>query len=218
MSIISIRKMSKSYGDRKVLNNVSLEIERGECISIMGPSGCGKSTLLNILGLLEPVESGQYIVDGVCNPNLRSKDGIHLRRYEFSYLFQNFGLIDNMTVEDNVRLATKFMRLSRKDEHCKILEALSKVNLQNKEKLKIYQLSGGEQQRVALARCFLKPNSIILADEPTGNLDRENRNLVLEMLDKLNDEGKTIIVVTHDQEVGKWAKREIKFQELQVFA
>lgn len=209
MRIIQLKNISKSYGDRKILNQFSLEIEKGEFIAITGESGAGKSTLMNIMGLLENFESGEYEVCGIKNPKPGTRISTKLMRNELSYLFQNFALINNKTVRYNLELALHFSKMER-SEKIKVMEhALHEVGLHHIENKKICSLSGGEQQRVALARILLKPSQIILADEPTGSLDSHNRDKVMTILTKLNQSGKTIIVVSHDNEVVKTAHRVI---------
>lgn len=208
--MISIQNVNKSYGNKKVLKSFSLEIDNGEFIGIMGKSGKGKSTILNIIGCLEKVDSGDVIINGEKNVRPNSKKANILLRDTTSYLFQNFALIDNETVSYNLQLALKYVVGSKKQKKGMINEALKFVGLEGFSDNKIYELSGGEQQRVALARIFLKPSKIILADEPTGSLDEENAIKVLELLKSFNEKGKTIVVVTHDEIVGKYCKRIIR--------
>jgi len=170
-------------------------------MAITGQSGTGKSTLLNIVGLLEEPDSGDVIIQGIENAWKSEKKQIELFRYTIGYLFQNYALIDNETVSKNLDVALEYVKLPNKDDKKK--EVLEKVGLLDKLNSKIYQLSGGEQQRIALARLMLKKNDIILADEPTGSLDEVNRDQVLSILKSLNNEGKTILIVTHDPEVSK---------------
>ena len=164
----------------------------------MGESGAGKTTLLNMMGLLERPDSGVVTICGQKNPAFSSHAAVELRRHHISYLFQNYGLIDTETVESNMRTATHFKQVSRKKERRLIAAALEQVGLQGYEQRKVYTLSGGEQQRVALAKVIAKSPQIIFADEPTGSLDEHNRSYVMEILKELNHRGKTIVVVTHD--------------------
>lgn len=210
MAIISLNNISKNFGDKIIFNNFNLNIENGEFVTIMGASGSGKSTLLNMIGLLEKQNSGDIIIKKSLNPNLNSREGILLLRNDISYLFQNYGLIESKTVYYNLKIATRFLNYNKNTEKEKIRTALSKVGLENIETKKVYTLSGGEQQRVALAKILLKSSTIILADEPTGSLDYKNRDIVLNLLKKLNDTGKTIVVVTHDPNVEKFATRKIQ--------
>lgn len=207
MCIISLHNVSKIFDDKVVLNKYNIKIERGEFICIAGASGSGKSTLLNLMGLLEKPNSGIINICGVENPKLNSRAGNRLLRKEISYLFQNFGLIESETVEYNVSLATRFLKISKKEKESLILSVLNEINLVNMDNKKIYQLSGGEQQRVALAKCIIKPSNIILADEPTGSLDDDNKYIIMEILKKLHNCGKTIVLVTHDNTLKKYATR-----------
>ncbi|MCD3217329.1 MULTISPECIES: putative bacteriocin export ABC transporter [Clostridium] len=210
MNAISLKNITKKFGNKVIFKNFNLNIKKGDFVSIMGPSGTGKSTLLNMIGLLESKDSGDIKILDYLNPKFNSKEGVYLLRKEISYLFQNYGLVENKTVNYNLKMATHFLKLSKNEENKKIKDALSKVGLENIENEKVYSLSGGEQQRVALAKIILKPSSIILADEPTGSLDEKNRDIVLKILKKFNEDGKTIIVVTHDPIVGEVATTKIK--------
>lgn len=210
MSVIKLEKISKKFGEKILFDGFSLEIEQGDYISIMGESGKGKTTLLNILGLLETPDSGNVTVFGKKNPKFLSKSTRDLRRNEISYLFQNYGLSDNDTVEENLKIVLKYKKQSSTEKSQNIDTALKQVGLSGFEKRKIFTLSGGEQQRVALAKIILKNPKIILADEPTGSLDSKNRDYVLNILRGFNKQGKTIVVVTHDTEVAKHAYSFIK--------
>ena len=191
--MINIEKLNKSFGDKVLFNNFSYTINDGEFVIFSGKSGCGKTTLLNMIGGIEPFENGKIIVDGMDISKRRNL--INYLKNKVGFLFQNFALIENKTVEQNLKLVRK----SAKD--ClSINDALEKVGLKNELKTKIYKLSGGEQQRVALARLMVKKCDIILADEPTGSLDKENADKVMEILQQLNNEGKTVLLVTHSSE------------------
>ncbi|MGE1218353.1 bacteriocin ABC transporter ATP-binding protein [Bacillus toyonensis] len=198
---IELKNISKKYENKQVLDNFNLVVNKGEMMAITGQSGTGKSTLLNIVGLLEEPDCGDVIIQGIENAWKSEKKQIELFRYTIGYLFQNYALIDNETVSKNLDVALEYVKLPNKDDKKK--EVLEKVGLLDKLNSKIYQLSGGEQQRIALARIMLKKNDIILADEPTGSLDEVNRDQVLSILKSLNNEGKTILIVTHDPEVSK---------------
>lgn len=202
--MINLVNIKKAYDGKIILDNFSLHIQEGEMVAIKGKSGCGKSTLLNIIGLLEAADKGQVCIDGFRNVKPQSQTAIKLIRYEISYLFQNFALVDEETVLYNLKIALRYVKGNKKQ---KIAEALSSVGLSGMEGKKIYQLSGGEQQRIALARILLKPSKIVLADEPTGSLDSYNRDIVIEMLHKLQKQGKTIVIVTHDMNVAKKCDR-----------
>lgn len=209
MGIINLSNITKRYGTNTVLDNFSLEVEEGDYISITGPSGKGKTTILNIIGMLDLPDSGELEICECRNPQLSSKNALKLRRYELSYLFQNYGLIDTDIVDRNIEIALQYKKISKGEKKQKVESALNKVGLSGYEKRKVFTLSGGEQQRVALAKIIAKSPRIILADEPTGSLDGENRDYVLKILEDLNKEGKTVIVVTHDPCVSRCAKKHI---------
>ncbi|ENQ3077438.1 ABC transporter ATP-binding protein [Bacillus cereus] len=204
--MIELKHINKQFHDKKILEDFHLKIENGDFIAIVGESGSGKTTLLNIVGLLEKADSGDIVIDGQINPN--AKQTLLLQRNRFGYLFQNYALIENETVEKNLKIALKYQNQVDKKEQ--IQQALKEVSLSGYEKKKIFELSGGEQQRIALARVILKKCDYIFADEPTGNLDKKNRDQVFDILKKMNDEGKTILFVTHDLELAEKAKRVIR--------
>lgn len=207
MSIIKLDKITKKYGVRTILDKFCLTVDEGEFIAVMGISGCGKSTLLNIIGLLEDFDEGDLVIDKEVNVNPGSTYANKMLREKISYLFQNFALVDDETVRYNLNLALRYVKGSRKDKQKILTDALRQVGLEGYEKRRIYELSGGEQQRVAMARIMIKPSKIILADEPTGSLDAKNRDIILEMLKTLNSQGKTILVVTHDGYVSEQCQR-----------
>lgn len=209
MADIILSNINKKFGEKTLFENFSLTIESGEFLAIMGESGAGKTTLLNMMGLLEKPDSGTVTLCNHKNLAFSSRTAVKLRRRHISYLFQNYGLIDTETVESNMRIATHFKSISKKEERGLIADALQQVGLQGYEKRKVYTLSGGEQQRVALAKVIAKSPQIIFADEPTGSLDEKNRNYVMGILSELNHKGKTVVVVTHDPFVEQCAKRHI---------
>lgn len=209
MSIIELKNINKLYGNHKVLNNLSLSINEGEMVAITGPSGVGKSTILNIIGLLENFNSGEYTISGQKNVKINSTKAVKILRKNINYLFQNFALVDEESVQYNLELALKYVKSNKAEKKDLLENALKKVGLVGYEKKKIYELSGGEQQRVAIARCMLKPAKIILADEPTGSLDENNVKLVLDLLKDLNKKGLTVIIVTHDKFVAGNCNRKI---------
>lgn len=202
--MIKIENLNKSFKNKKIITDLSLEIKENEMIALVGPSGVGKSTLLNIMGLLEPYDSGQVTIMGQTNIKPLSKKASKLYQHEIGFLFQNYGLIDGISVYDNL----KFL-LKGPNKRSKVIEALKQVNLEDFIDKNIYTLSGGEQQRVALAKIILQDSKIILADEPTGSLDKTNRDLVLKILNQLNQKNKTIVIVTHDEEVAAICQRTI---------
>ena len=196
--MISIRKLCKSFDDKVLFDNFDLEIPDGSFVVISGDSGSGKSTLLNMIGGIESPDSGTIIVDGFDVTGKGSKREYF--RDVAGFLFQNFALLENKTVRDNLEMIQKSGRSG-----VEIDDALEKVGLKDVLDQKVYKLSGGEQQRVALARLMIKKCSLILADEPTGSLDRRNSDVVMSVLHDLNLQGKTVIVVTHDEEIVKRA-------------
>lgn len=209
MNLIKLEGVCKRFGEKNLFNNLSMEIEQGEFVSIMGESGAGKTTLLNIIGMLEPPDRGNVTVCGQQSSSFSSRTATLLRRNHISYLMQNYGLIDTETVKYNLSISVHFKKLSKVKKKQLYSSALERVGLPGYEKRKIYTLSGGEQQRIALAKIMVKSPQLILADEPTGSLDARNRDIVLAMLRQLNEEGKTIVVVTHDPTVSACAKRHI---------
>lgn len=208
--MIKLENVTKTIGEKVILENLSLEINQGDLVAIVGKSGSGKSTLLNLLGLIDGDYSGYYEIFGQQNVPVNSVKSQAIIREHISYLFQNFALIDNETVEYNLMLALKYVKLSKKDKVKKIEEILERVGLSSTLHQKVSELSGGEQQRIAVARAILKPSQLLLADEPTGSLDPENRDLVLNFLLDMNKEGKTVIIVTHDAYVAQQCHRIIE--------
>ncbi len=204
MAIIEIKNLKKSYGKKALFENLSFQIEAGEMVAITGPSGCGKSTLLNMIGLIETVDSGKIRINQKDVPKPNTKAAQKMIRDELSYLFQNFALIDTETVEKNLMLAAQGSNQKKRE---RIQKALMNVGLQQVINQKVCELSGGEQQRVAIARALLKKGNILLADEPTGSLDPKNRDHVLTLLRTINNQGKTILIVTHDRVVAQACDR-----------
>jgi putative ABC transport system ATP-binding protein len=179
------------------LNKVNITIEKGEFVAIMGPSGCGKSTLLNILGLLDTPSGGQYIFNGVEVAKFREKQRTELRKGNIGFVFQSFNLIDELTVYENVELPLLYLKVSAADRRKKVGDVLERMKISHRKKHFPQQLSGGQQQRVAIARAVVTRPQLILADEPTGNLDSANGEEVMNLLTELNNEGTTIVMVTH---------------------
>ena len=207
MNLIEAKSLVKSFGSQKVLAGLSFEVQMNEMVAIMGKSGTGKSTLLNILGLLDKPDQGDLKMFGLTNIRPFSSKASSILRNKIGFLFQNFALIDNKTVEYNLALALKNRRKINKS--MEIFEALKQVGLEGFEKKHIYQCSGGEQQRIAVARLLLKPCELVLADEPTGSLDIQNRDEIVRLLNLLKESGKTVLIVTHDPEVAKKCDRTI---------
>ena len=195
----------KGFYGKEILCGFNATIKKSCITAVAGDSGKGKTTLLNILSLMEKPDSGMIKIDNVENPSPRQ--AMHLRRHTISYLFQNYGLIDNCTVEKNLKISLAYQK--RRHPIMSLPEALEKVGLVGYEKRKVYELSGGEQQRVALARVLLKEASYVFADEPTGNLDVGNRDIVMKLLRELADGGKGVVLATHDLELLKHADQTI---------
>ena len=198
------------------LNGVNIEVEDGEFIAIMGPSGCGKSTLLNILGLLDSPTEGKYWLNNEEVGHLKERERTAYRKGRIGFVFQNFNLIDELTVEENVDLQLKYLGVGKAERQERVLEILRKVKLSHRAKHYPHQLSGGQQQRVAIARAVVGKPSIILADEPTGNLDSKNGMEVMQLLSELNEEGTTIVMVTHSKHDATYASRIINLFDGQV--
>jgi len=198
------------------LNGVNIEVEDGEFIAIMGPSGCGKSTLLNILGLLDSPTEGKYWLNNEEVGHLKERERTAYRKGRIGFVFQNFNLIDELTVEENVDLQLKYLGVEKAERKERVLEILRKVKLSHRAKHYPHQLSGGQQQRVAIARAVVGKPSIILADEPTGNLDSKNGMEVMQLLSELNEEGTTIVMVTHSKHDATYASRIINLFDGQV--
>lgn len=193
----------------KALNEVNLEINRGEFVAIMGPSGCGKSTLLNILGTLDSPTSGKYYFDGKEVDRMNESQLTSFRKGNIGFVFQSFNLIDALTVYENVELPLVYLNLKSSERKQKVMEVLERVNIAHRAGHFPQQLSGGQQQRVAIARAVVTDCPLILADEPTGNLDSTNGVEVMELLAELNRQGTTIVIVTHSERDAKYAHRVI---------
>lgn len=193
----------------KALNEVSLEIKKGEFVAIMGPSGCGKSTLLNILGTLDSSTSGKYFFDGKEIDKMSESQLTSFRKGNIGFVFQDFNLIDELTVYENVELPLVYLNSKKSERKKKVMEVLERMNIAHRAGHFPQQLSGGQQQRVAIARAVVTDCPLILADEPTGNLDSTNGLEVMELLSELNRQGTTVVIVTHSQRDAKFAHRVI---------
>ncbi|PVX48829.1 ABC transporter ATP-binding protein [Hallella colorans] len=218
--MIKIENLTKIFRTEEVetvaLNGVNMQVGDGEFVAIMGPSGCGKSTLLNILGLLDNPTEGQYFLDGEEVGRLRERNRTKYRKGRIGFVFQSFNLIDELTVEENVELQLKYLDVPRKERRERVLEILRKVNLSQRARHYPQQLSGGQQQRVAIARAVVGHPKLILADEPTGNLDSKNGLEVMQLLSKLNAEGTTIVMVTHSRHDATYANRVVNLFDGQI--
>jgi putative ABC transport system ATP-binding protein len=216
--MLEIKNVSKTYGQgtAKVvaLNNVSLRVNEGDFLAVMGPSGSGKSTLLNIIGGLDHISSGEVILDGKRIDSLDENALVDIRRGKIAYVFQQYHLIPSLTALENVLLPLTFCGANKKDQ--KALGILKRVGLEKRAEHKPSQLSGGEQQRVAIARALVNDPSLILADEPTGNMDRKTGKEILALFDQLNREGRSIVMVTHDPEIAGYAKEIVVLQDGQI--
>ena len=201
--MIQIENLSKVFRTSEVetiaLNHVNIEVKEGEFVAIMGPSGCGKSTLLNILGLLDNPTEGSYKLLGNEVANLKEKERTRLRKGVIGFVFQSFNLIDELNVFENVELPLTYLGIKASERKERVLEILKRMNLSHRAKHFPQQLSGGQQQRVAIARAVVTNPKLILADEPTGNLDSKNGAEVMNLLTELNKEGTSIVMVTHSQ-------------------
>ena len=198
------------------LNKVSIEVKEGEFVAIMGPSGCGKSTLLNILGLLDNPTSGEYYLNGIEVSRSTEAQRTKLRKGIIGFVFQSFNLIDELNVYENIELPLLYMGVSATERKKKVQEAMERMAIVHREKHFPQQLSGGQQQRVAIARAVVANPKLILADEPTGNLDSKNGQEVMNLLSELNKEGTTIVMVTHSQHDAGFASRTINLFDGQV--
>lgn len=211
--MLKVENLKKSFFTEEIetiaLNGVSFEVKEGEFVAVMGPSGCGKSTLLNILGLLDNPTGGTYSLLGKEVGNLRENERTQFRKGNLGFVFQSFNLIDEMTVFENVELPLVYMGVKASERKKRVNEILERMNISHRSGHFPQQLSGGQQQRVAIARAVISNPKLVLADEPTGNLDSKNGQEVMLLLQELNREGTTIIMVTHSQHDAQYASRTI---------
>ena len=209
--MITVNNLSKVFRTEEIettaLNNVSFTINKGEFVAIMGPSGCGKSTLLNILGLLDNPSGGSYNLLGTEVANLRERERTNYRKGNIGFVFQSFNLIDELNVYENVELPLKYLNISASERKRRVTEILKRMNISHRAGHYPQQLSGGQQQRVAIARAVVANPQLILADEPTGNLDSRNGKEVMDLLCQLNADGTTVVMVTHSQRDASAAQR-----------
>ena len=211
--MLKVENLKKSFFTEEIetiaLNGVSFEVKEGEFVAVMGPSGCGKSTLLNILGLLDNPTDGKYTLIGKEVGNLREKERTQFRKGNLGFVFQSFNLIDERTVFENVELPLVYMGVKASERKRRVNDILERMNISHRAGHFPQQLSGGQQQRVAIARAVVSNPKLVLADEPTGNLDSKNGQEVMLLLQELNREGTTIIMVTHSQHDAQYASRTI---------
>lgn len=220
--MIKINAVYKKFRTQDVettaLNDVSFEINEGEFVAVMGPSGCGKSTLLNILGMLDSPDSGDYFFNNENIAHHREGQLSQLRKQNIGFIFQSFNLIDELTVFDNVELALLYHKISASQRRARVQAAIEKMEIAHRAKHMPSQLSGGQQQRVAIARALVANPNLILADEPTGNLDSQRGQEVMALLQQLNREGATIVMVTHSAEHASYAQRRINLFDGKIIA
>lgn len=218
--MIRLNHVSKVYriGGMKVfaLKNASLHVREGEFVSIVGPSGSGKSTMMNIIGCLDTADEGEYFLDGQIVEEYSEKELTRIRSKKIGFIFQSFNLIGNLTAEENVELPLIYQRLSKEERKARVEDAFVKVGLSDRRTHKPCELSGGQQQRVAIARAIAARPSLFLADEPTGNLDSATGKEIMGIFRQLNEEGKTIVLITHDDGVARQAGRRICILDGQV--
>ena len=212
-TMIKLTGINKIYRTEEIetqaLENVNLEVQKGEFLSIMGPSGCGKSTLLNIMGLLDSPTSGTIEINGTRTKNMGDKELAAFRNQTLGFVFQSFNLIDELNVYENIELPLLYMGIPKEERKQRVEEAMKRMDIAHRVKHFPQQLSGGQQQRVAIARAVVANPKIILADEPTGNLDSKNGKEVMDLLTQLNKEGTTVVMVTHSQHDAGYATRVI---------
>jgi len=218
--MIELNNISKVYGDdmteTHALNNVSLKIDKGEFVAIMGPSGCGKSTLLNIIGLLDNPTSGSYKLNDTEMAGVKESGRLKYRKGKIGFVFQAFNLIEELTVEENIDLALSNLGISKRERAKRVQEVMDQTHISHRAVHYPTQLSGGQQQRVAIARAVVSNPELILADEPTGNLDSRNGQDIMELLSEMHKQGATIVMVTHSQKDASYAERIINLFDGQV--
>jgi len=215
--MIELKNISKSYNlgeqELKVLDNINFKVQKGEFVSIIGPSGSGKSTMMNILGLLDVADKGEYLLDDISIKEANDSLLADIRNKKIGFIFQSFNLLPKMNALENVQVPLMYRGINKKESQKRAYEILEKVGLKGREKHMPSQLSGGQQQRVAIARALIGEPEIILADEPTGALDSKTGNEVMDLLQNLNREGQTIILITHDISVANRANRIVKMMD-----
>jgi putative ABC transport system ATP-binding protein len=220
--MISLHHINKTYRtdniETRALSDLSLQVRDGEFLSVMGPSGCGKTTLINIMGMLDDFDKGLYIFDDIDVRKLSEKDRVRLRKENIGFIFQNFNLLDELTVAENIELPLTYLGISASERDKKVQRVLDQIDLGHRRKYFPYQLSGGQQQKVAIGRAIATDPRLILADEPTGNLDSVQGNEIMEILNGLNESGTTIIMVTHSMNDASYSNRLIKLMDGQLIS
>ena len=218
--MLVINQLTKRFTTEEIetsaLNNISLCIEQGEFVAVMGPSGCGKSTLLNIVGMLDTPDEGSYQFMGEEIAHYSENQRAYLRKNNLGFIFQSFNLIDELTVAENVDLALLYQGIPAKERKQRVIDILGKMNIAHRAKHFPQQLSGGQQQRVAIARALVGKPKLILADEPTGNLDSKHGEEVMDMITELNRNGTTVMIVTHSEQHASYAQRVIRMLDGQI--
>lgn len=218
--MIKITDLQKFYRTEEVetiaLNQLTIEVKKGEFVAVMGPSGCGKSTLLNIVGLLDDLDGGSYLFNDIEVAHFNERKRADLRKHNIGFVFQSFNLIDELTVFENVELPLIYTKVPTAERKKRVEEVLEKVQIMHRRNHFPQQLSGGQQQRVAVARAVVNNPKLILADEPTGNLDSNNGNEVMQLLTELNEQGTTIVMVTHSEHDARYSDRIIRMLDGQV--
>ena len=220
--MISLHHINKTYRtdniETRALSDLSLQVRDGEFLSVMGPSGCGKTTLINIMGMLDDFDKGLYIFDDIDVRKLSEKDRVRLRKENIGFIFQNFNLLDELTVAENIELPLTYLGISASERDKKVQRILDQIDLGHRRKYFPYMLSGGQQQKVAIGRAIATDPRLILADEPTGNLDSVQGNEIMEILNGLNESGTTIIMVTHSMNDASYSNRLIKLMDGQLIS
>ncbi|HOK42918.1 MAG TPA: ABC transporter ATP-binding protein [Thermoclostridium caenicola] len=215
--MIRIENVTKVYRNGEIqltaLKGVSLHVKPGEFVAVMGPSGCGKSTLMNLLGCLDSITSGKYILNGKDVSTLSGNELAYIRNKEIGFVFQSFNLLPRMTILENVELPMVYAGVPARERRARALEALARVDLSERIKHRPSEISGGQRQRVAIARAIVNKPSVILADEPTGNLDTKVTVEIMRIIQQLNDEGVTVLMVTHEPDVANYAKRIVRMKD-----
>lgn len=218
--MISLHHITKTYRansiETRALSDLSFQAREGEFISVMGPSGCGKTTLINIIGMLDDYEKGLYIFDDMDIRKIAEKERVKLRKENIGFIFQNFNLLDELTVAENIELPLVYLGLSGTERNKRVQRVLDQIDLGHRQRYFPYQLSGGQQQKVAIGRAIATNPRLLLADEPTGNLDSIQGNEIMETLNGLNESGTTIIMVTHSMNDASYSNRIIKLMDGQL--